>query len=74
MRGHPRVRRARCDVMRTLVLLVLVLAAPIIGATNPVDILWCAGWYDEGTFAPNCTAEQTFAAMEAKIDSVGVSP
>jgi hypothetical protein len=25
------------------------------------------------TFAPNCTGEQTFAAMEAKIDSVGVS-
>ena len=26
-----------------------------------------------GTFAPNCTDEQTFAAMEARIDSVGVS-
>jgi len=26
------------------------------------------------SFAPNCIDEQTFAAMEAKIDSVGVSP
>lgn len=32
---------------RALVLLALVLAVPVIGAANPIDLLWCAGWYDD---------------------------
>jgi hypothetical protein len=34
-------------VVRGLLLLALILAVPVIGAANPSDLLWCAGWYDD---------------------------